>query len=60
MTFELRPGEEAIWGKSIPGKDPESELPRGANGRAQWLERPELGGEVVDPLKYASKKKKNE
>lgn len=24
MTFELRPEEEAIWGKHIPGKDPEA------------------------------------
>lgn len=41
MTFELRPEEEAIWGKSIPGKDPESELSRGSDARAQRLERPE-------------------
>lgn len=43
MTFELRPEgqEEAIWGKSIPGKDPEVGTCLRAEGGAEWLEHSE-------------------
>lgn len=35
MTFELRPEEETIWGKSIPGKD----LETGTRLRGRWQNR---------------------
>lgn len=61
MAFELKPEgqEEAVWGKSIPGKDPEAgSRSRGREtGRLAGAQRVRRRGSQ-DPLKYLPEKKR--